>query len=111
MRDDGLISAARRMPNAAWAWEGLRRNSAYRADYRSYAHAQPHAIGLQGGARLLRAKRRYIQAEHWGLLSFANPRSHRLGGGCFLATGQACRRVAGEADPHWQPCRGWGRTV
>lgn len=73
MRENGLISAARRMPNAAWAWEGLRRNLSYRADCRAHAHAALTAIPLSGGARLLRAPRRYLGAEKWGLLAFADP--------------------------------------
>lgn len=73
MRENGLISAARRMPNAAWAWEGLRRNPDYRADYRAHVHAMPATIPLYGGAHLLRAPRRYLNAERWGLLTYANP--------------------------------------
>ena len=73
MQENGLISAARRMPNAAWAWEGLRRNPAYRADYRAHVHAMPATIPLYGGARLLRAPRRYLSAEEWGLLTYADP--------------------------------------
>lgn len=73
MREDGLISAARRMPNAAWAWEGLRRNPAYRGVYRAHLHALPLSTSLYGGAQLLRSTRRYLDAEKWGLLTFANP--------------------------------------
>lgn len=65
---------ARRMPNAAWAWEGLRRNPDYRRAYFSARHKLPTAIKLYSGATLLRAKRRDREAEFWGLLSLTDPR-------------------------------------
>jgi len=65
---------ARRMPNAAWAWEGLRRNPDYRRAYFSARHILPSNIELFSGATLLRAKRRDLVAEDWGLLSLADPR-------------------------------------
>lgn len=73
MGESGRISAARRMPNAAWAWEGLRRNPDYRAEFRAHRHAMPAYISLYGGAHLLRAPSRCPGAEDWGLLAYADP--------------------------------------
>lgn len=63
----------RRIPNAAWAWEGLRRNPAYRQLYLSSRSFDPEKIKLASGAHILRSYRRHREAEKWGLLYPANP--------------------------------------
>jgi hypothetical protein len=56
-----------------WAWEFLRRNPDYRAAWRvSVPRRLPH-VTLQDGTALLRLRRRYPQAERWGLYAFADP--------------------------------------
>jgi hypothetical protein len=56
-----------------WAWEFLRRNPDYGADWRSSVPRHlPHII-LKDGTRLLRLRRRFPRAERWGLYTFADP--------------------------------------
>jgi hypothetical protein len=56
-----------------WAWEFLRRNPEYRADWQaSVPRRLPH-VTLKDGTRLLRLRRRYPRAERWGLYAFADP--------------------------------------
>lgn len=61
------------MPNAAWAWEGLRRNNTYRSDWRAACERAPKAESLTTGARLLRQDGPAPHPEEWGLLCFADP--------------------------------------
>jgi hypothetical protein len=56
-----------------WAWEFLRRNPDYVAAWRASAQRHLPVITLNDGTRLLRLRRRYPQAERWGLYAFANP--------------------------------------
>jgi hypothetical protein len=70
-----------------WAWEFLRRNPHYCADWRAAApRALPH-VTLADGTVLLRLRRRYPRAERWGLHAFADP---------------AC--AAGDGSIFWLPC-------
>ncbi|HWX31856.1 MAG TPA: S26 family signal peptidase [Steroidobacteraceae bacterium] len=56
-----------------WAWEFVRRNPDYRANWRSSVPRHlPHII-LKDGTRLLRLRRRFPRAERWGLYAFADP--------------------------------------
>jgi hypothetical protein len=56
-----------------WAWEFMRRNPDYLADWRSSVPRHlPHVI-LKDGTRLLRLRRRFPRAERWGLYAFADP--------------------------------------
>jgi len=52
------------------AWEYLRRNDEYARDWRISAAGRPKAITLTTGTTLLRARRRFLRAEAWGLCSF-----------------------------------------
>ena len=61
------------MPNAAWAWEFLRRNKQYRADFTKAFWNGPDVEELVTGSRLIIGKRRYQKARDWGLLFFADP--------------------------------------
>ncbi|PCI52871.1 MAG: hypothetical protein COB36_14285 [Alphaproteobacteria bacterium] len=61
------------MPNAAWAWEFLRRNKQYRKDFTKAFRDSPSVEELVTGSRLIIGKRRYQKARDWGLLFFADP--------------------------------------
>lgn len=67
------LSGDNRWPNAVWAWEFLRRNQNYRADYRAKASKLPRSSVLPSGSHLIIGERRYRAARKWGLLFFANP--------------------------------------
>jgi len=69
----GAGSSFRPMPNAAWAWEGLRKNWGYRQDYLDHEDGLSEAIILPSGARLIRQAAPCPAAQKWGLLRFANP--------------------------------------
>jgi hypothetical protein len=56
-----------------WAWEFLRRNPDYGADWRSSVPRHVPHITLKDGTRLLRLRRRFPRAERWGLYAFADP--------------------------------------
>jgi hypothetical protein len=56
-----------------WAFEFLRRNPDYRADWRSSVPRHLPLITLKDGTRLLRLRRRFPRAERWGLYAFADP--------------------------------------
>jgi hypothetical protein len=56
-----------------WAWEFLRRNRHYIADWRSSVPRHLPSITLKDGTQLLRLRRRFPLAEKWGLYAFANP--------------------------------------
>jgi hypothetical protein len=56
-----------------WAFEFLRRNPEYRADWRSSVPRHVPYITLSEGTRLLRLRRRFPRAERWGLYAFADP--------------------------------------
>lgn len=56
-----------------WAWEFLRRNEDYVADWRCSAPKHLPRITLIDGTELLRLPRRFPRAEQWGLHAFANP--------------------------------------
>lgn len=57
-----------------WAWEFLRRNVDYVADWRRSVPQRLPCITLNDGTKLLRLRRRFPQAEKWGLYAFADPR-------------------------------------
>ncbi|MCA6121275.1 DUF2285 domain-containing protein [Bradyrhizobium sp. WSM 1704] len=56
-----------------WAWEFLRRNAGYVADWRRSVPQRLPCVTLNDGTRLLRLPRRFPQAEKWGLAAFADP--------------------------------------
>jgi hypothetical protein len=56
-----------------WAWEFLRRNAGYQADWRAGTPRSFRCVQLRDGTALLRLRRRYPRAERWGLYAFANP--------------------------------------
>jgi hypothetical protein len=72
-----------RMPNAAWAWEHLRRNPDYQRDYRRSRAGRQRPVKLSTGATLIRERRRWLDAEKWGLLAFADPEKPALNADVF----------------------------
>lgn len=52
------------------AWEYLRRNPDYRRDWRASKPGRPRPIRLRNDTVLLRARRRFLRAEAWGLYTF-----------------------------------------
>ena len=56
-----------------WAWEFLRRNEQFLCDCRLSKAGTPIPIKHVSGAVCLRARKRFLQAEIWGLLAFPNP--------------------------------------
>jgi Uncharacterized conserved protein (DUF2285)/Family of unknown function (DUF6499) len=83
-RDDYVY--ARELDEPGWAWEFLRRNEDFRRDYRMNRAGDPVAIRHVSGATLYRPHRRFLDAETWGLVLFADP-----------------DRSAAESDIFWQP--------
>lgn len=74
-RCDGSEAASvpARLDAADWAWEFLRRNADYAADWRRSVPQHLPLLTLTDGTRLLRLPRRFPHAEKWGLLAFADP--------------------------------------
>lgn len=59
--------------SADWAWEFLRRNPDYRAQWRAAVPRHLPYLTLSDGTQLLRLRRRFPRAEQWGLYAFADP--------------------------------------
>ena len=57
------------------AWEYLRRNLEYQSDWRISAPGRPRPLDLTDDTVLLRAQRRFLRAEAWGLCTCRRPRS------------------------------------
>jgi hypothetical protein len=66
--DDKIV-----MSDAAWAWEGLRRNAAYRNAWRRHQGRLPDVCDLHPIIRYLYLDRAYFEAEIYGLIAFADP--------------------------------------
>lgn len=61
------------MSDAAWAWEGLRRNPAYRKAWQRHQDRLPDVCDQHPTIRYLYLDRAYLEAEVYGLLAFADP--------------------------------------
>jgi hypothetical protein len=61
-----------------WAWEFLRRNQRFQADFQRLQTAIPLSVPHSSGVMIMRSDRRYKRAERWGLLTFADPRKTAL---------------------------------
>ncbi|PCI53378.1 MAG: hypothetical protein COB36_13150 [Alphaproteobacteria bacterium] len=68
-----MFLLGQQMPNAAWAWEFLRRNPNYICDWNSLQKSRLESVELVTGGSLIRASQRDLLAEKWGLLFMANP--------------------------------------
>lgn len=75
------------------AWEFLRRNPDYQRDWRLSSPGQVTRLSFNNGWQAIRLRRRYRQAEGWGLKFFADPRESAL-----------------TADTFWHPDV-YGRTL
>ncbi|MDA9500826.1 DUF2285 domain-containing protein [Bradyrhizobium sp. CCBAU 11357] len=75
-RDDDRAGSGSPAPydGGDWAWEFLRRNADYIAEWRRSVPQHLPCITLNDGTKLLRLRRRFPQAEKWGLYAFADPR-------------------------------------
>ena len=60
----------RLLPRSRLAWEYLRRNPDYRQDWRMAGPGQPNLVRMNDDTLLLRARRRFMRAEAWGLCTF-----------------------------------------
>ena len=67
-----------------WAWEFLRRNADYQPDFRTNKAGTPTAIKHVSGTVYYRLRRKFLAAERWGLVMFADPLKTSL-----------------DADVHW----------
>ncbi|WFU14369.1 DUF2285 domain-containing protein [Bradyrhizobium sp. CB3481] len=72
--EDALSLRVADYDGADWAWEFLRRNEEYIADWRTSVPRHLPCITLKDGTRLLRLRQRFPRAEKWGLYAFADPR-------------------------------------
>jgi hypothetical protein len=64
-----------------WAWEGLRRNTAYHAAALAHLSAgNTNTKHLEGRALLTRLQEPVRPAEAWALCTFRRPHPHRLAG-------------------------------
>nr|WP_249157514.1 DUF2285 domain-containing protein [Bradyrhizobium sp. KB893862 SZCCT0404] len=72
-RDDALSLDPAGYDACDWAWEFLRRNPDYVAEWRSSVPRHLPYVTLSDGTRLLRLRRRFPRAEKWGLHAFADP--------------------------------------
>ncbi len=77
------IRYSRSMPNAAWAWEFLRRNPDYRADYQTARKTLPTRQTLETGSVFYIANDAQESARQWGLLAFADPNKAALDADVF----------------------------
>jgi hypothetical protein len=72
-RDTAVACGPASYDPSDWAWEFLRRNPDYSADWRSSVPRRLPLVTLKDGTRLLRLRRRFPRAERWGLYAFADP--------------------------------------
>jgi hypothetical protein len=72
-RDIAISRGPASYDGSDWAWEFLRRNPDYSADWRSSVPRRLPHVTLKDGTRLLRLRRRFPRAEQWGLYAFADP--------------------------------------
>jgi hypothetical protein len=61
------------MSDAAWAWEGLRRNAAYKKAWLRHQEHLPDVCDQHPTIRYLYLDRAYLEAETYGLIAFADP--------------------------------------
>ncbi|WP_284389713.1 DNA -binding domain-containing protein [Algimonas ampicilliniresistens] len=61
------------MSDAAWAWEGLRRNISYRQSWARHRQHLPEVCDRHDSLRYIRLHKPYLEAETFGLIAFADP--------------------------------------
>ncbi len=62
-----------RLPNPAWAWEHLRRNSGYGKDYDNTPQQRAKSALLASSAEFISEREASATAEKWGLVALADP--------------------------------------
>lgn len=81
-----------------WAWEFLRRNERFKRDVLRLRADSPIPIRHVSGAIYLRASRRFLRAESWGLLAFPDPRKTALDADVFWVPEQLTHHVKAHSD-------------
>jgi hypothetical protein len=81
-----------------WAWEFLRRNKQFKQDFRLSKADAPIPIRHVSGTIYLRAKRRFLSAESWGLLTFPDPRKSGLDADVFWVPELLTHHVKAHSD-------------
>ena len=76
-----------------WAWEFLRRNKLFKDDFPLSRADSPIPIRHVSGTIYMRAKRRFLRAESWGLLTFPDPRKSALDADVFWVPEQLTHHV------------------
>ena len=61
------------LSDAAWAWEGLRRNPGYIQAWERHRDSLPDLCDRRGSVRYLALNKPYLEAETYGLVAFADP--------------------------------------
>lgn len=61
------------LSDAAWAWEGLRRNPNYRKAWEKHQHALPTVCDSRDDLRYIQQTMPCLEAETYGLIIFADP--------------------------------------
>ncbi len=61
------------MSDAAWAWEGLRRNPEYNIAWNRHRFEPMEVADTNLGLRHIRLNKPYLEAETYGLIAFADP--------------------------------------
>ena len=69
---EDVLAAPRigKLSSTAWAWEFLRRNPDHQRAYRANRPGMMKPITLTSRTRLIRLRKRFREAENWGLLFF-----------------------------------------
>ncbi|WKA26461.1 DUF2285 domain-containing protein [Bradyrhizobium roseum] len=88
-----------------WAWEFLRRNPDYRADWQASVPRRLAHVTLTDGTRLLRLRRRYPRAERWGLYAFGDPSVSARRGPAFWHLDALQRTVRLRAELPAEPAK------
>jgi hypothetical protein len=101
-RDTAVACGPASYDPSDWAWEFLRRNPDYDADWRSSVPRRLPHVTLKDGTRLLRLRRRFPRAERWGLYAFADPSIAARQAPVFwhMAALKQVVRVRAAAPPH-----------
>jgi hypothetical protein len=73
MGHNHAIDGLSKLANGALAWEGLRRNTAYRREWKRVSRHVPKSRALATGARYIKSNDLSADAEQWGLVTFSNP--------------------------------------
>lgn len=73
MRQNHAVDGLSKLANGALAWEGLRRNTAYRREWKRVSRHVPKSKALATGARYIKSNDLSADAEKWGLVTFSNP--------------------------------------